>query len=131
MIAQIFDRTAHTHIIAHWLEARGMDLALIDDLPVCGYVTFHEDKPVAAGFLRAVEGKHAIADSFITDPTAKPELRHEAMDKTLDAILDMAATLKLKSVIAYSKDLNTQCRARSHGFVQQEYAVMTLNFVNR
>jgi hypothetical protein len=123
-----FDHKTDADAIRTWLAARKLPQSLAEDLPHLGYMAeCYNGDLVAAGFLRSCEGRHAIADSFITNPEESPQVRDLAMDLVLSKILETAKELKLKSLVAYSLDSYTISRAKRHGFAAQPYTVLTMN----
>ncbi len=96
------------------------------NLPKNGLVAYMGDTPVAAGFLRLVEGDSAILDSLITNATLEPMIRDKALNLLVSDLLKMAKSLGITKIIAFSSDKNTLVRAWRFGFTQQEYHVITL-----
>lgn len=94
-------------------------------LPETGYIVFHDNFPVAAGFLRRVEGGFAQMDSYISDPTAPSEQRNEALDLITEALISRAKELELRGIVAFSVDQNTISRSLRHGFIAHNHVVIT------
>ena len=94
-------------------------------LPETGFLAWHEGFPVAAGYLRRVEGGYGWIDSLVTDATAPGASRNEALDLITTALVEEARRLELRGIIAFTKDQNTYSRAMKHGFCGQQFAVIT------
>ncbi len=110
-------------IISMHESQKYMDIACIrqDMLPALGSVAFDFDDedngtPVAAAFLRMVEGGFAQLDTFVTNANKPSDIRHEGINKCLDSLINQAKALKLHGIIATTKDEITITRALSLGF---------------
>lgn len=110
----------HNSQIRTWLMARGMDPALVSELPANGVVV----QDVCAGFIRMVEGGSGMVDSYITNPNATPEARDEALNLLTIRLIELGKELGLKRLIAITKDENTRERATSHGYVVLPHAAI-------
>lgn len=99
----------------------------LENLPAYGLMVYDHDLPVAAGFLKIVEGgKSAILDSLITNGDLPAEQRDLALDLLVENILKDAKALGIKQILAFSSDRNTLVRAQRFGFAQLEHHVITL-----
>lgn len=115
-------------ILISWLELYNMNTILIKDLPALGYIAFHLDTPIAAGFLRRCEGKHlAMFDSLIADPRIDKDLRSKCIDKVVENIIDEAKKQDLTNILAFSYNKNTLLRAERYGFKKQNFTLISLN----
>lgn len=90
-------------------------------LPAIGYVAFdyNEDgigTPVAAAFLRMVEGGFAQLDTLVSNAAKPSEMRNEGISKCVDKLILEAKNLKLHGILATTKDETTIARALSLGF---------------
>ena len=99
----------------------------MSDIPALGIVAFERGTPFAAAFLRRCEGDFAIFDGLITDSLADSTQRNAGLDLITTQIIDIAKELKLKGIIAWSKDYFTLIRASRHGFVQLPQTVIALD----
>lgn len=117
----------HKNIIATWLKDRGMDSGMVADLPEIGYVAYMLHIPIAAGFLRKVEGNFALLDSLITDPVAPANVRDKAIDLVVNDLIGRAKIEKMSKLIAFSVDKNTILRSSKHGFVGLPHSVISLS----
>lgn len=99
----------------------------IENLPSYGLMVYSNDVPVAAGFLKMIEGGNsAILDSLITNGDLPAEQRDLALDLLVENILIDAKRLGIKHLLAFSSDKNTLVRATRFGFAQLEHHVITL-----
>lgn len=85
-------------------------------LPKIGYMAFLGDQPIAAGFLRRVEGGYAQLDTLVSNPHFGSQIRHIAIGKVVSALLDEAKLLELEGVIAFTNDYSVITRAEAIGF---------------
>lgn len=122
-----FNHALDKKIIGRWLESRGMNPAIVRELPEIGYLALNGSEYVAAGFLRKAEGNYGIADGFVTNPEINGTLRNEGLDEVLKQIISKAKQLRLKVIIAWTKDFNTLSRAKRHGFEEIPNAAMALD----
>lgn len=123
----IFNPWVDIKFVKSWLKLRDMDESLAEDLPQIGYMAFVGDLPVAAGFLRQVEGNAAQIDSVITDPKADPKIRNEAIDAIVERLIDFARKDGVKMILSFSIDAHTLERSKKHGFKQLPHTVITLD----
>lgn len=94
------------------------------DLPKIGYIAILGKQPIAAGFLRRVEPNYAQLDTFVSNPYFGSQIRHVAMTKIVDNLLDEAKDLDLKGIIAFTKDESIVSRAQANGFVVIEQVLL-------
>lgn len=107
-------RPTDLKIINDWRIARGLDS--IFELPKVGSVACFHEHPIAAGFIRRIEGNWGMFDSYVTDASQKPRVRHEALDCLTLELLAKAKVLGMTSIISFSTDTRTIERAQKHGF---------------
>ncbi len=108
------------------LHMRKMDVEeSLQSLPETGYIVFQDNFPVAAGFLRRVEGGFGQVDSYITDPSVPGKQRDQALDLITDALIKRAKELELRGIVAFSVDQNTISRSLRHGFAALGHVVIT------
>lgn len=117
----------HSAIIDSWLTERGLDASVIDELPEIGFLAYEGPQPIAAGFLRLMEGdRTGIIDSLVTDPKADPKLRNEANSLITEALIKAAKDKGLYQVIALTVDPNTIERAKRHAFIATPHVTLVL-----
>jgi hypothetical protein len=98
-----------------------------ETLPARGWIAEFEGAPVAAGFLRLVEGGYAQIDTLVTNPDMPGELRHEAINSIVRNLITDAKSLNLKGIVCYSRDADTLGRSKSFGFqLLDAYSVISL-----
>lgn len=92
-----------------------------DMLPAIGRIAFEFDSddigtPVAAAFLRMVEGGFAQLDTLVSNSKKPSEMRHLGISRCVEELIQEAKKLKLHGILATSKDETTITRALSLGF---------------
>lgn len=122
-----FYPSEHEDFMRDLLGSRGMSWSLIPELPQFGLIAFIEGEPVAAGFLRQVEGGFAMLDGLISNPNKSSEERHEAIDGVVHGLTAMAQRTGLTKLIAFSEDEGTLKRSLEHGFVHMKHSFIVLN----
>ena len=108
-----------------WRKNHGLELLEAWELPIIGFMAFYDDIPVAAAFLRQCEGGLGIMDSLISDPEVMGAIRHVALDRLFQKIIERGTDIGLKAIIGYTVDDSTHSRSVRHGFKQLPHAVMT------
>ncbi len=73
-------------------------------LPKIGYIVMLHDQPIATGFLRRVEGGYGQLDTFATNPYFGSQIRNEAIELVIKALIDDAKRLKLQGLLAFTHD---------------------------
>lgn len=117
-----FNREKHTELLVSWFVSRNCYFeGLEDTLPAIGVVAYQGKQPVAAAFLRQMEGFYGMFDGLISNPEASSKDRNAALDAVIDSVLKSAKSLEIKVLMAWSKDENTIIRAVSHGFVESPH----------
>ena len=100
----------------------GQEYMALDDfayktLPKIGYIALLDKSPVAAGFLRKVEGNVvAQIDSLVSNPYFGSIVRHRGISMVIDQLTADAKELKLKGVYAFTIEPSVIERAESIGF---------------
>ena len=128
MIIERFKIEAHEEKFEELLASRNMDVqAILDDIPLHGFMIFdNDDEPVAAGFLRFIEGPYGLLDSYISNPKHTSSERSEAFDMITESLLRLAKRFDLKKLFAFSLETNLINRACSFGFHRVAYEFCTL-----
>lgn len=103
-------------ILKEILETQKHHEILLEHLPRHGYVAVVLGQPVAAGFLRLVEGRMAQIDSLMTNATLPGETRNTALVKLIDQLMSDAKDMGLIGVYAHTKAKDIIKRAKSLGF---------------
>ncbi len=95
-------------------------------LPKIGYMVLMNNHPIAAGFLRRVEGNIAQLDGLTSNAYFGSLIRHEAIKLVVDALIKEAKDLKLEGIIATTKDEGILKRAIGLGFHYVPHTVIAL-----
>lgn len=106
----------HMSEIVAWLIEHEAYVPTKAEMPKYGYIAYIDGLPVAAAFLRRVEGGFGQLDGLVTDPLAPGVIRHEAIDAIVNEILKLAKELGIKAITAHSMDKSTLSRSAKHGF---------------
>lgn len=104
----------HTHLIT------------MKTLPRIGYIATHNGHPVAAGFLRRLEGGYGQIDTLVSNPYLGKIIRNEGIKRVVDTLLDDAKRLKLHGIISFTNDSGVLSRAKALGFVELDQKVIAL-----
>lgn len=103
-----------------WATARGLAGTTRRTLPHAGFIV----PGVAVGFLFRTEADIGMLDSFITNPVASPEERHDALTLIEDALIESARERQIHRLIMLTQDDGLRSRAPLHGFRRMgEYSV--------
>lgn len=113
--------------IASWLNDRALNGSLSHDLPTLGLITYYETTPVAAGFLRRVEGNYCMLDSLITNKNIPSDYRDMALDYLVPKLINLAKSQGFTKIIAFSQDKHTLIRSLKHGFVHLPHTPIALD----
>lgn len=95
-------------------------------LPKIGYIALYNGYPIAAGFLRRVEGGYAQIDTLTSNPTFGSIIRHKGIDAIVNSLIEEAKVLKLHGIIALTQETNIILRATDKGFHLVEHKVLAL-----
>lgn len=96
-------------------------------LPKTGYIVLMNGHPIAAGFLRRLEGGYAQIDGLTSNPHFGSRIRHEAIDLVVENLISDAKTLKLKGILALTKEQSIVNRAKDKGFQVVEQVVLAIS----
>lgn len=111
-------------IVCYWLAKRNVYVPTEDEMPRIGYMAHVDGNPIAAGFLRYVEGGFALLDGLVTNPDSPGEFRNIAIDAVVSRLLKKAKSAGILKVTAYTKDAGTLLRSVNHGFVSVPHTVI-------
>jgi hypothetical protein len=109
------------------------DIALVEmkTLPKIGYIAYLGKKPIAAGFLRRLEPCFAQIDTLCSNKFYGSIIRHEGIKVVVESLLDEAKRLKLKGILALTKDNGVFKRATEIGFKPVNEAVISLSLIDK
>lgn len=116
-------------LINDWLVKRDMPSLPVEDFPAIGFLALDGVTPIAAAFIRRLEGGFAQYDGLITNPGATSELRDKANDLVTTEIIKTCKQLGIKALTAYSTDENTLIRAEKHGFRRLPHTMIALGLI--
>ena len=107
----------------------GIDFVTMKSLPKIGYIATLRNQPIAAGFLRRIEGGYGQLDTFATNPHFGKLIRNEGLNKVVDSLINEAKELKLLGLIGFTGDLGIITRAKDQGFqiINQTIIGLTLD----
>jgi hypothetical protein len=94
------------------------------DLPKIGCVAFMGKQCIAAGFLRRVEPTYGQLDTFLTYPYCGSLIRHDALTKVTDFLLEEAQDLGLTGLLVITKSQEILERAKTYGFEVVEHKTL-------
>jgi hypothetical protein len=98
-----------------------------DEMPSIGYIAFEDEMPIAAAFLRKVEGGYGQIDGLVSNPECPCHLRHIAMDIVIKRCISDAKALKITQLMAFCKDESPIMRSKRLGFVELPHKLMALD----
>lgn len=108
-------------------DYEGLDEMTMQHLPKIGYIAYLDKHPIAAGFLRKVEGGLvAQMDNLVSNPQFGSIIRHKAISLVVDQLILDAKSLKLKGIYAFSTEDAVVKRATSIGFISLNHTVLGL-----
>lgn len=96
-------------------------------LPKIGYIAFMHNQPIAAGFLRRVEGGYAQMDTLVSNPYFGSLIRNDGIIKVVSSLIEEAKVLRLEGIVAFTKDEGVLKRALSIGFIEVNQQLIALN----
>jgi hypothetical protein len=105
---------------------QGIETVNMKTLPKIGYIAMLNDQPIAAGFLRRVEGGYAQIDTLVTNPYFGNKLRHEGIDKVVNSLINDAKELRLRGILAITGELSILNRAEDKGFFRIDQQIIGL-----
>ncbi len=85
-------------------------------LPKIGYIAMMNGHPIAAGFLRRVEGGYGQLDTLTSNKYFGSKIRHDGIVKVVNALIEEATDLKMKGLIAFTIDEGVLKRSAEIGF---------------
>lgn len=95
-------------------------------LPKIGYLALMNNHPIAAGFLRRVEGGYGQIDTLASNRHFGSLVRHEGISKVVNELINEAKLLKLHGIVSYTHDDGILKRANALGFQESISSVITL-----
>lgn len=102
------------------------ELLSMKNLPKVGYIAIIGSQPIAAGFLRRLEGGYGQIDTLVSNPFVGSILRNEGIRQIVDTLLMDAKCLRLEGIISYTNDSGVLSRAKDLGFNELDQRVIVL-----
>ena|ERR1700677_2086585 len=115
----------------------GMILAMLEDqktpwiknvsyknLPKIGYIALIGKHPIAAAFLRKIEGNYGYLDTFVSNPHFGSQIRHQALLLVSQNLMEEAKNQGMGGVLCSSADQGLIKRAKDWGFTVIEHTVL-------
>lgn len=96
-------------------------------LPKIGYMVLRNGHPVAAGFLRRVEGGYGQLDTLTSNPMFGSLIRHQALELVVNTLLQDAKDLNMLGIISFSVDKGILERAKGLGFHTLPHSLIALS----
>lgn len=107
MLVERFNKKTHEDSANTLLMSRDMTESWTAVLPRFGFIVHEDATPIAMGFIRLLEGKMGVLDSYITNHNISSHKRHDALRLISTALVDFSkTTLKLNGLIAFSDHPN-------------------------
>lgn len=93
-------------------------------LPKIGYIALLHDQPIAAGFLRKVEGGYGQMDTLTSNPFFGSQIRNEGIRLVVDELFKSAKEEGMVSIVSFTSDLGILERSQGLGFKVLEHSVI-------
>lgn len=122
-------RYKHLQMLLDMLKDReylGISTVNMKTLPKIGYIALLNKQPIAAGFLRRVEGGYAQLDTLTSNPYYGSIIRNDGIKLVVDRLIEDAKDLKLHGIIAFTGDSGVLDRAKSIGFNEIDQSLIAL-----
>lgn len=127
MEAVKFDLNSHLPIINKWRLAYDLQPIMESSTPKLGYITYKEGKPLAAVFIRLVEGGYGQMDGLIRDKSLSKEEASVALDLCVNKAIESAKEAGISGLMAYTRDRTTMERSFKHGWVKLDQAIIVMD----
>lgn len=122
-----FDLNTHLSLVNEWRLAYNLRLLSEDETAKLGYIATISGRPVAAVFLRMVEGGYGQIDGLIRDPKANRQKASDGLDRAVSRAIQKARELSLKGLMAYTMDNRTLERSYRHGWVKLDQTLIAID----
>lgn len=118
---------SHYSALSACLKAWGVDPQPEDEVPATGFVALIEGIPAAFAFIRLVEGGYGQLDGLTSNLDFPGDFRSEALNAVVERLIDQAKHMKLKGLMAYTRDKHTISRAMKFGFATIPQTLIALD----
>lgn len=115
-----FNKRLHRETVELWLELHGHPIPKASSYPKIGFVAYNKQEPIAAGFVRKVEGGYGQLDGLVSNPTAPGSYRHKAIDSVVTQLFKEAKKAGITQLISFTRDKSVLERSVKHGFIQMD-----------
>ena len=122
-------RFKYLQALKSMLEEQNCDIVAnvtMKTLPKIGYLAMLNGYPLAAGFLRQVEGKIGQIDGLTSNPNFGSLARHKAINLIVCTLIEDAKRLKLQGLLAFTNDASIIERGSTYGFKQLQHTVIAM-----
>lgn len=109
-----------------WRRERDLADVSFDEIPECGFMASHFDRPLACSFLRRCEGGFGIMDSVVADKYADGALKSEALDLLFEAVINQARDFRMTNVVGFTVKNSMIKKAKSFGYKESDHKLMVL-----
>ncbi len=110
-------------------EFLDLNYVTMKSLPKIGYIALMHKQPIAAGFLRRVEGGYGQIDTLASNPYFGGMIRHDGITKVITALIQDAKDLKLHGIIAFTADEGVLKRAKEIKFQVVDQTLIALKLL--
>jgi len=131
------DLSANIRVLPFKHKHYGMVLSMLQDqktpwvknvsyknLPKIGYIALLGKHPIAAAFLRKIEGGYGYLDTFVSNPYFGSKIRHEALSEISKNLMEEAKNQGMSGVLCSSAESSLVQRAKDWGFTVIEHTVL-------
>jgi len=102
----------------------------LEALPKTGFIVrSHDGKPIAAGFLRLVEGGTAQLDTLITNPSMTSQERNDGLDLLVQTLIITAKSMNIIGLMCTSTVQSILMRSQKYGFTPLKTTVIVLSLI--
>ncbi len=108
---------------------QGIEVVNMKTLPKTGYIALMNGHPIAAGFLRRVEGGYGQLDTLTSNKHFGSIIRHQGIQLVTDALIQDAIDLRLHGLMAFSSDQGVLKRSVDKGWTEIKQTIMAVNLI--
>lgn len=120
-----YNADEHKPVLQSWMVSHNRYFPDWNRLPAIGYIAYNASGcPVAAGFLRKVEGGMAQIDDYMTNPDANRTDRRVGIDEVTVKILSTAKECGIKDITGLSTVDSIVEISQNHGFILAPHKVI-------
>lgn len=102
----------------------------VETLPKTGFIVKdHTNTPIAAGFLRLVEGGTAQLDTLVTNASISGQTRNDALDLLVQTLISTAKSMNILGLMCTSNVESILSRSKKFGFTKTDLSVIILPLI--